>query len=139
MQGELRYDGMIAPCGMNCGLCIGHIREKNKCHGCREIDAYESSYGRKCIIRSCQIIKINNWKYCSDKCEKHPCQRLKTLDKRYRTKYGMSMFENLQFIKEKGLDNFLKSEEEKWTCPNCDSGLSVHRDNCLICGYKYRK
>jgi ssDNA-binding Zn-finger/Zn-ribbon topoisomerase 1 len=59
-------------------------------------------------------------------------------DKRYSTKYGMSMFENLAFIKENGLENFLKLEEKKWTCPNCGSGLSVHRDNCLICDYKYR-
>lgn len=136
MSGELKYDGMIAPCGMNCGLCIGHIREKNKCPGCRETDAYKSGYGRECYIRSCQILKNNNWKYCSDKCEKYPCSRLKNLDKRYRTKYGMSMIENLSFIKEKGLERFLELEQEKWKCGNCGSGLSVHRDNCLNCGTK---
>jgi hypothetical protein len=34
MSIELRYVGMIAPCGMNCGLCIGHLREKKPCGGC---------------------------------------------------------------------------------------------------------
>ncbi len=26
---------LIAPCGMNCGTCLGYLREKNKCVGCR--------------------------------------------------------------------------------------------------------
>jgi hypothetical protein len=94
---------LIAPCGMNCGICLGHLREKNKCAGCRTMDAYESSYGRKCIIRSCPILKKNNWKFCSDKCEKFPCTRLKDLDKRYRTKYKMSMLENLEDISKIGI------------------------------------
>jgi hypothetical protein len=37
------------------------------------------------------------------------------LDKRYRTKYGMSMIENLEFIDKKGIRKFLKNEEGKWT------------------------
>lgn len=130
---SLRYQGLIAPCGMNCGICIGHIREKNKCPGCREIDAYKSSYGKECIIRSCQNLKNNNWKFCSDKCEKYPCLRLKNLDKRYRTRYGMSMIENLAYIQSHGLKNFLKNEENRWTCKLCSSGLCVHRDYCLNC------
>lgn len=69
---------------------------------------------------------------------KYPCQRLKNLDNRYRTKYGMSMFDNLLFIREKGLEKFLENEQDKWKCEICGSGLSVHRDNCLNCGYKYR-
>ena len=28
----------IAPCGMNCSICRGYLRKKNKCLGCREID-----------------------------------------------------------------------------------------------------
>ena len=133
MSKELINDQMIAPCGMNCGLCIGHIREKKKCLGCRANDAYKSSYGRECYIRNCQILKNNNWKYCSDKCEKYPCARLKNLDKRYRTRYGMSMIENLSSIEKNGLEVFLKMEEEKWKCTVCGFGLSVHRDLCLNC------
>ena len=29
---------LIAPCGMNCRLCLGQIREKNTCPGCRSVD-----------------------------------------------------------------------------------------------------
>jgi hypothetical protein len=37
------------------------------------------------------------------KCEKYPCDKLKHLDKRYRTKYVMSMIENLENIKKNGI------------------------------------
>lgn len=127
---------LIAPCGMNCEVCIGHIREKNNCPGCIEIDAYETSYGRKCIIRSCQILKEKNLKFCSDACEKYPCTRLKSLDKRYRTKYGMSMIENLENIKIVGIHKFIESEQNRWRCSKCGELLCVHRLSCLKCDEK---
>ena len=36
------------------------------------------------------------------------------LDRRYRTKYGMSMIENLNYIQKKGIRRFLKKEKSKW-------------------------
>ena len=57
-------------------------------------------------------------------CKDLPCKRLKSLDKRYRTKYGMSMIDNLQYIKKHGIRNFLKKEEKKWTRKN--EVLCVH-------------
>lgn len=129
---------LIAPCGMNCGVCIGYLREKNKCPGCRKRDAYELSYGRKCIIRSCQFLMENKMDFCSIKCDKYPCLRLKNLDKRYRNKYGMSMIKNLEDIQGLGIKKFIKNEEKKWRCPNCKETLSVHRDICLKCGKKFR-
>jgi hypothetical protein len=125
---------LIAPCGMNCGICIGHIREKKKCPGCRTIDAYRSGYGRDCYIRSCQVLRNNNWEYCSGMCDKYPCKRLKTLDKRYRTKYGMSMIENLGSIENSGISVFVESEQSRWRCSACGELLCVHRTVCLKCG-----
>lgn len=127
---------LIASCGMNCAICIGYLREKNKCPGCKKIDSYESSYCKKCIIRSCLILKQNKMKFCSNKCDKYPCQRLKNLDKRYITKYKMSMIDNLKFINDTGIKMFIKKEKEKWTCKKCGWTLCVHRDSCLKCGNK---
>lgn len=138
MSGELRYIGMIAPCGMNCGLCIGHLLEKKPCGGCfRKDDENKPNVCRSCTIVNCEYLVNTESGFCYD-CPCYPCRRLKELDKRYRTKYGMSMLENLGFIKENGLEVFLKSEQEKWECEICGSGLSVHRDNCLNCDFKYR-
>ncbi|HNU96261.1 MAG TPA: DUF3795 domain-containing protein [Candidatus Magasanikbacteria bacterium] len=127
---------LIAPCGMNCAICLGYLREKNHCPGCQKTDAYESGYGRKCVIRSCAILKQKRMKFCSDQCEKYPCKRLKNLDKRYRTKYNMSMIENLEFIKDNGIRMFIKKEKEKWTCKKCGGTICVHRKLCLKCGNK---
>ncbi len=29
---------LIAPCGMNCGICLAYLRTKNVCPGCRVND-----------------------------------------------------------------------------------------------------
>jgi hypothetical protein len=138
MSGALRYIGMIAPCGMNCGLCIGHLRKKKPCGGCfRKDDENKANLCRSCSIVNCEYLAKTESGFCFE-CPRYPCRRLKDLDKRYRSKYGMSMLENLLFIKSNGLEKFLESEQEKWKCENCGSGLSVHRDNCLNCAYKYR-
>jgi hypothetical protein len=133
MRQALKYADLIAPCGMNCGLCIGHLREERPCGGCfKRDDQNKPKVCRSCVIVNCDLLSQNNSGFCYD-CDKYPCTRLKNLDKRYRTKYGMSMTENLAYIKNHGLERFLSNEEEKWKCKVCGSGLSVHRDYCLNC------
>lgn len=116
---------LIAPCGMNCAVCLGYLRDKNKCPGCREDEKGKSNFCVKCIIKNCKIIKENNWKYCSNECREYPCARLRSLDKRYRTKYGMSMIENLENIKKKGIRKFVEDEEKRWVKGN--KIFCVHR------------
>jgi len=129
----VKFDrSLIAPCGMNCGTCIGHLREKKRCPGCRVYMADNTVTAQRCIIQKCNHLENTASKFCYD-CEKYPCRRLKQLDLRYRTRYKTSFFENLTMIKEKGIESFLEFESQRRTCPNCGSVLSVHRDNCLIC------
>jgi len=101
---------LIAPCGMNCGVCIAHLREKNRCQGCREAEKNKPKPRVFCKIRICMERKGN---YCSD-CSKFPCKRLKSLDKRYRTKYDMSEIENLELILCKGINSFVEGERKRW-------------------------
>ena len=49
---------------------------------------------------------------------------MKSLDKRYRTKYGMSEIDNLNDIAEIGIRKFLESEDKKWV--KGDKILCVH-------------
>lgn len=95
---------------MNCGVCMAHLREKNRCHGCREAEKNKPKTRVFCKIRICQERK---GKYCF-RCSRFPCERLKLLDKRYRTKYGMSEIENLELIRCRGIDGFVKSERKRW-------------------------
>jgi len=131
---------LVAPCGMNCRLCLGYIREKNTCPGCRMInnqDSQKSKYRNRCRIKNCEQIAKGKIKYCSDSCDSFPCVRLKQLDKRYRTKYGMSMIDNLKMISEFGVRHFIRNEKEKWICPQCGEMICVHRPVCLSCEYKW--
>jgi hypothetical protein len=123
---------LIAPCGMNCGTCIAYLRDKNKCPGCRIITPNKTISVRQCIVTKCSYLQKTTSKFCYD-CEKYPCQRIKNLDKRYRTKYRTSFIENLTMIKEKGLESFLVFESKRRTCNHCGFVLSVHRDHCIKC------
>jgi len=122
---------LIAPCGMNCGICMAYLREKNKCPGCRAADTNKAISCIRCKIKNCEIIQKGEVKYCFE-CVK-TCARLKQLDKRYRTKYHMSMIENLEFIRDNGMDKFLRWQTEKYKCPACGGILSTHNGKCYQC------
>jgi hypothetical protein len=129
----LKYKGLIAACGMNCGICIAHLRVKNPCEGCFRKDCENKpKHCRSCSIINCVSLAKTESGFCFE-CEKYPCKRLKELDKRYRTNYGMSMIENLNYIQVHGLEMFLVNEEKRWSCKECGAGISVHRNFCLHC------
>jgi hypothetical protein len=123
---------LIAPCGINCGTCMAYLRIKNKCFGCRVDFDSKRKTCNECRIKNCDKLAETSTKFCYE-CEIFPCERIKHIDKRYRTKYRTSLIQNLITIKDTGIDNFLELEVKKWTCPNCGSTLSVHRDKCLFC------
>ena len=101
---------LIAPCGMNCALCLGYLREKNTCPGCRKINSSCAKTCRQCRILRC---KKRQGKYCFQ-CEIYPCARLKHLDERYRSKYEMSMINNLEYIKKHSIRKFVQRENKRW-------------------------
>ena len=127
---------MIAPCGMNCRLCIAYVREKNRCPGCLFVAPNKSESCVKCRIKICEKRVKGKNKFCGD-CDVFPCIRLKQLDKRYTKKHGMSMIENLKYIKDFGIRKFVKREQERWPCPKCGDLLCVHKPQCLACGHKW--
>jgi hypothetical protein len=129
---------LVAPCGMNCAICGNYLAQqydlkksgiqKSYCAGCRP-------RGKNCAFmkKNCALIGEGRIQYCY-LCADFPCRRLKNLDKRYRTKYHMSMIENLIYIKEQGIDKFLEKEAEKWQCPECGGVISCHNGICYNCG-----
>ena len=44
---------LIAPCGMNCGICMAYLREKKKCPGCRVADTNKAITVIRCKIKNC--------------------------------------------------------------------------------------
>ncbi len=123
---------LIAPCGMDCAICMAYLREKNHCDGCYGANC---QCRRHCRIYSCEQIR-DRYRHT---CEEYPCKRLKQLDKRYRARYGMSMLKNLEAIKASGIRAFVKSERERWTCKECGGVINVHRGRCSACGKEWER
>jgi len=128
---------LIAPCGMNCGICARYLAGKYRvqeagikipyCIGCR-------MRGKFCswIEKKCKSVKNGEIEFCFE-CKKFPCERITSLDERYKRLYRMSMVDNLKFIKDRGIEEFLKSERKKWKCRKCGEILSCHNGLCFKC------
>ena len=129
---------LVAPCGMNCALCSAYIayshglqKKTGKIHhciGCRQRN-------KQCAFLKvrCKNLSKGKVKFCFE-CGKMPCKSLAALDLRYRTRYGMSMVENLEFIRKNGIGKFVKKEEKQWRCQKCGKDfICVHNGKCYTC------
>jgi len=134
---ELMEEILIAPCGMNCGICTSYLAMKNDlkkkgfgkkyCAGCLP-------RGKNCVFikGSCDRLGKELVRFCYE-CGEYPCRRLMVLDKRYRTNYHMSMIENLDSIKRYGIGKLLEKEADKWRCPECGGVVCCHNGLCYNC------
>ncbi len=122
---------MVAYCGMNCTYCYAHHRKKKPCPGCRLSDEGKPEHCRACKIKDCANEK--SILFCSD-CADYPCVLIKRLDKSYRTRYNESLIGTMNLISEKGMERYLKIEEERLKCPECGGILNIHHKKCCDCG-----
>jgi hypothetical protein len=123
----------IAPCGANCMICMAFLRRKNHCPGCRFEDTHKSKSCIQCKIKNCADLNGKELKYCFE-CNKYPCEKIKHLDKRYRSNYSYSMIESLNLIRDQGIGEFLNHETGNWLCKECGGVICVHRGYCVDCG-----
>ena len=129
---------LIAPCGMNCGICSSYLAYKNNIHrklitnctGCRSRNKQCAFLKKKCKD-GLKLLK-GEIEFCFE-CNYYPCENLTRLDKGYREKFGMSMIDNLNEIKNKGINYFIENQETKYKCKKCSSLISVHSKKCFIC------
>jgi hypothetical protein len=138
MQSGKFTSDLIAPCGMNCGVCKAYLAysrgvpkkrgSMTHCSGC--LPRSKNCY----IKRGCKKLSKNTVRFCFE-CENMPCSHLDHLDRRYRERYGMSMVSNLRELEENGVEAFLKSHEAKHKCPECGDITSVHDRKCYACGF----
>ena len=123
---------IVAPCGLNCGLCRSYLRKRNKCHGCRLGGPEKKSKTfLNCRIKNCQKIQ-QGLDYCIN-CDDYPCENINHLEKRYTTRYSVSVKENMAFIQTSGIEEFLAKEKKKWTCSICGGTISMHKGHCTNC------
>jgi hypothetical protein len=127
-------EDLIAPCGMNCRICVGYFgytmagkKRKMRCVGC-------NPSGKSCAFlkKYCNKLTKKEVNYCYE-CSDFPCIHLEKIDNTYRERYDMSIIENLKFIRDKGLNDFLEQQEEKYRCPECGGVVCVHNNICYNC------
>lgn len=128
---------IIAPCGINCSLCRAYIRERRPCPGCRGVNDNKSNACLTCSIKNCKELAAGGFQFCYA-CDKFPCADLLHLDRRYRTKYSVSVIANLERIKAIGTARFIAEETLKWSCPECGKLLCMHKPQCVNCGYTWQ-
>jgi hypothetical protein len=133
-----RGSELVSPCGMNCALCSSYLALKNDvkskgvrmpcCIGCRPRN-------KTCAFLKKHCSKLLNGEvtFCFE-CGSFPCDRLKTIDNRYKTRYRMSMIDNLNFIKANGVEEFLNKQAEFWKCSGCGGLICCHNGICYNCG-----
>jgi hypothetical protein len=131
---------LIAPCGMNCGLCASYqalvhdVKARGvrmpSCAGCRP-------RGKMCAFlkKRCDKLRRDAVRFCFE-CETFPCHELRTIDARYKDRYRMGMIENLESIRDRGLPAFLRAQRRKWACDRCGGTVSCHNGLCFGCDFK---
>ncbi|MBR4131438.1 MAG: DUF3795 domain-containing protein, partial [Oscillospiraceae bacterium] len=76
---------MMAPCGLDCSLCLFAHNKEKPCPGCNaESDAKPEFCTKWCRIIPCEKRVMNGYRYC-DECPDFPCGDLEKLEERYMT------------------------------------------------------
>ncbi len=100
----------IACCGLDCGLCpTYYIKGPSKCPGC-----YGPNFLKKhpsCSIITC-CVKKHGYETCAE-CDDLICERLKDWDKYDSFICHRKSLENLEYIKNNSLEDFLNQQKIK--------------------------
>jgi len=107
------------------------LKEKNLKHGCKGCRIQD----KKCswIKKDCALIRKKQIAFCFE-CDDFPCANLKKLDQRHVCDDKISLITNLKRIQSIGPRQWLKEQEEKWSCPECGGNVCVMDKECYDCG-----
>jgi len=101
------------------------------CDGCLS-GGMLAGHCQNCAIRKCAENKQNDSR-CSD-CEELPCYRITNLINMGRYLHRKEYLPNLKKIREMGVQEWVKYEEERWRCPQCGLPMSWYDAECAGCG-----
>jgi len=154
---------LVAVCGTYCGACPAYIAKHSEdeqikmrlqkrlssgpvkakkgipdpgwmdgilCDGCLS-DGEIAAHCQSCAMKKCAANKQNVTR-CSD-CQELPCTRILNFINTgllHRAEY----LPNLEKIREMGVYEWVKYEEERWLCPRCGLPMSWYDSECARCG-----
>lgn len=132
-------------CGLFCGACELFIATHKKsldrlpneseiplrllqCKGCRS--DIVSIYCRNCSIRKCGIEK--DIEVCVE-CNEFPCSVLKAFENDH-CPHHKGLINSQKGIIETGIDGYIKKQQERWRCKDCNRAFSWYETRCRSCG-----
>ncbi|MCW3998681.1 MAG: DUF3795 domain-containing protein [Candidatus Bathyarchaeota archaeon] len=124
---------LFARCGINCRTCVGFFgytldgKRQAPCGGCPTRQATCSFFKKYCVNPNRE-----KFDYCYQ-CLLFPCAELQKIDQYYSGKYGVSLIEAFEHIRSRGMQDYLQSERQKWTCPVCGGVICAQTKRCYSC------
>lgn len=111
--------------------CSAHLDVNNPCPSCTTPREKHTRKGcRDCLKKKCAIEKGIRWCF---ECERFPCTKIKSLDKRYKQNYAVDLTEN-GFKAKESMSSFLQEQKRRFTCNNCGGVIDQHHKKCSECG-----
>jgi len=126
-----------APCGVFCGACPSY---EKSCLGCGSSERTQRRKSKwQCKIRKC-CFEDKNLNFCID-CHEFPCNLIEKLKNSHpcdvRFKYRHEIYDNIERIKEIGVENWVKKQKNRFKCPKCNGRVLWYKYKCNECGYEY--
>jgi hypothetical protein len=132
-----RIPDETAPCGVFCGACPSY---EKSCLGCGSDERTQRRKSKwQCKIRKC-CFEDKNLNFCID-CDEYPCNLIEKLKNSHpedvRFRYRHEIYDNLEGIKEIGMENWVKKQENRFKCPKCNGRIVWYTYKCNECDYQY--
>jgi hypothetical protein len=148
---------LVAPCGLYCGACPMFLATQEndekkidaivqqfsgrgpkmaaadlQCDGCIG-GGRVASFCRACAMRECaeNTKKVTR---CAD-CPDFPCSKITKFNNDGMLHHA-EVLENCRKLKEAGIKEWTKREEERWRCPQCHANIAWYDKTCSRCGAK---
>ncbi|MGQ9706357.1 MAG: DUF3795 domain-containing protein [bacterium] len=142
LESKYRYDTY---CGLYCGACDALVAtqegridelamswesppEDVVCYGCKTERVARCC--NECLIRGCAINK--KVEFCFQ-CDDYPCDLLVSF-RDDRSPHHSIVLKNLREISENGVEIWLDSQRQRWSCPGCGKRFSWYDKFCSQCG-----
>jgi len=146
---------LVAPCGLYCGACPMYLASQEKddqklkdmmrqfgsgkmqfkqedllCDGCIG-GGRVAVFCRKCAMRTCADEKADVTR-CSD-CAEFPCSKITNFNNDGMLHHS-EVLANLRQIRQRGIKEWTRFEEDRWSCPKCRNKISWYDKACSKCG-----
>jgi len=134
----------VTCCGLYCGACVS-IFLQEKAEGNASLEKFSWEYEEElcpgcaagennhCEITACCI--EHNVQICAF-CPEFPCSVIRDFS-RDEWPHHKEVLENLQRIKEVGIDQWLSEQKDKWSCPACQARNHWYQNKCYNCGAEW--